>query len=417
MIWRAPWTMKPGLIVMAILLANASINNSSKTLQQAADMQVGTLKDKQTRMALLEANKKAALAAWQAIPKHEHVSKARLYSAAQALREVTQSAYDECHKGWSGNTRGPKCEGIEAQRAAQAAKVDALSRDKDLTDQEDELRQTFTIIDSKLQAEGAKVDDDLSKVKAAPFPQLLANIHVISQEVAEGASKDQPTLDALTMEFQAWFGAPASVGLVFWIFGLFTGTTTEADKRVAEHMPEIAKGAVESLAAALPNVPLTAVPAASDDTAEAASVERDYIYSQMEPDHSPEAVLGIVGQEMPEILKTPKTKRQIIARAALDNDPDASYERKARRKVASPDSVQLWHKERCTDRDGRALWQKELYDDFVAWCEKMNLKAIKQEAFGKVLREELDISFEKAPSNRYRYSGIGLRPNLRIVAA
>ena len=235
MIWRAPWVMKPGIIVMAILLANASINNSSKTLQQAADMQVGTLKDKQTRMALLQANKDAAQEAWKRVAAHEHVSAARLENAKAEFEKIAKSADQECATGVTKWTRGSKCEGLEAQRKIQGDKVDKLARDKDLTDQEDELRQAFTIADSKLQAEGAKVEGDLNKAVAAPFPQLLASIHLISQDVAEGASKDQPTLDALTMEFQAWFGAPASVGLVFWIFGLFTGSKTEVERRIVEN--------------------------------------------------------------------------------------------------------------------------------------------------------------------------------------
>lgn len=62
-------------------------------------------------------------------------------------------------------------------------------------------------------------------------------------------------------------------------------------------------------------------------------------------------------------------------------------------------------------------WQKDLYEDFTFWCDRMNLKPIKQAEFGRVLREELGIAFERAPSERYRYSGIGLRPNLRLVEA
>ena len=315
LIWRAPWVTKPGLVIMAILLANASINNSSRTLKHAAELEIGTLKDKKTRMALLKAEKNAAEAAWKALPRIMRSSEATAWERQGRTRRDRESAYDECNRGiikrgLTGETRGPKCEELEAQRKAQGEKVDKLAHDKDLTDQEDDLRRAFTVADTKLQAEGAEVES--TEAPVAPFPQFLANIHIISQDIAVGWSKDQPTTDALTMEFQAWFGAPASVGLVFWIFGLFTGARTEAERRLIEVTKTVAEDRAKVVLSAAPLVERT-----------------DTGTTEMEPDHSPEAVLEIEGEEPPAFVKirrltqrlcqprsTKRTKRRSRARRA-----------------------------------------------------------------------------------------------------
>jgi hypothetical protein len=136
----------------------------------------------------------------------------------------------------------------------------------------------------------------------------------------------------------------------------------------------------------------------------------------MEPDHSEEAVLGIEGGELPAFAEAPQTIMEHMAAAHLKADPERNFDRKARRKVAHEDSVSLWRKDRTVDRDGREYWQHELYADYEAWCEDVNLIPLKQADFGKLLRQ-MGIKNEFKPSRKYKYYGIGLRPNLRVVAA
>jgi hypothetical protein len=393
LIWRAPWVTKPGLVIMAILLANASINNSSKTLKHAADAEIGTLKDKKSRMALLTAQKNAADAAWKRIPQHDHVSAERLASARAEFDQIAHSAQGEC------NPRGPKCERLEGQRKTQGDKVDRLAHDKDLTDQEDDLRRAFTEADAKLQAEGAEVES--TEAPVAPFPQLLANIHIISRDVAVGWSKDQPTTDALTMEFQAWFGAPASVGFVFWLFGLFTSSKSEVERRLVEVAKEVAEERAKVVLSAVPHAP----------------VERVTGVAQMEPDHSEEAVLGIEGEELPAFAQAPRTIAEANAAAFVKHDPDRNYDRKARTlKEASPDSVRQWFKERIVGRVGRSTKSQDAIADYEAWCEAMNVKPVNPTRFGLVLKNELGVEKE-GKSGRVKYLNIGLRPAaLRVVA-
>ena len=406
LIWRAPWITKPGLVVMAILLANASINNSSRTLKQAADAEIGTLKDKKTRMALLTANKTAAQTAWQKIPAHDHVSAERLAAAKAEFEQIAQSAQGECSTGLTKWKRGPKCEILEGQRKTQGDKVDALAKAKDLTDQEDDLRRAFTEADTQLQKEGAEVES--TEAPVAPFPQFLANIHVVSQDVAVGWSKDQPTTDALTMEFQAWFGAPASVGFVFWIFGLFTCSKTEAERRILKVTQAVTEDRARDILTATnqDGITLANVPGAgADDKAE----------MEADPD-SPEAVLEIEGDKLPEFAHAPETDAQAVAAAILKADPDRSYERKApRRKPASKDSVRLFYKEMVIKRPGCATDSKRFRASYKAWCEDLNLTPVNQTVFGNVLRDEFGI--QKKGSGRVKYLDIDLRPAaLRAVS-
>ena len=108
----------------------------------------------------------------------------------------------------------------------------------------------------------------------------------------------------------------------------------------------------------------------------------------MDP-HSPEAVLEIEGEELPAFAKNPETVAEAAAGALLRADPHKTYGRKARkRKAPHKSSVILWAKERTFPCPGRHLWSTNAREDYVRWCEELNLDPVNRTLFGIVVRDE-----------------------------
>ena len=64
----------------------------------------------------------------------------------------------------------------------------------------------------------------------------------------------------------------------------------------------------------------------------------------------------------------------------------------------------------------RSTGKHELYADYEAWCEDVNVPPVNPTQFGLVLKNELGVEKE-GKSGRVKYLNIGLRPAaLRVVA-
>jgi hypothetical protein len=299
------------------------------------------------------------------------------------------------------DVRGPKCGEFEGKVEAQGQLVDRLGRDKKLTDDMKGYEKAIT--DLKKELAGLGTETEAGKARLDPFPGFLLEMGFVSDKTARALTDNRPITDSLTMEAQAWFGAPASVGFIFWLFSLLVCDKTEAERRMVEVVKAAAEERAESVLAAAGQEGVT--PTAPKPAADP------------EPDHhSPEAVLGIEGEELPAFAHAPETVAEATAAAILKADPHKTYGRKARGKPkeASKDSVRQWRKEMVINRPG--CKNGSLRPSYEAWCEDMNVAPVNPTVFGRMLREEF--GFEKTGSRgRACYLDVDLRPAaLRAVS-
>lgn len=317
----------------------------------------------------------------------------------RAAEEIKKSAYDECHTGQQGMTRGSKCVGLEQKRDAKLQELADAQTQKDLTDNLVGIEIAITKDKDELKDLGPKVEhtNELSE-----WTHFLASLHVMSAETAKTLTDFKPVTDTLAAElFGCAMTVPCILGWI-WLFGLFTVHRSEAERIMVENSQAVAAELAKATAATV------------QQTAEAPAAPS----RQAELDHSEEAVLGIEGEDLPAFAEAPQTVFEHMAAAHLKADPDKSFERKARRKKApSKDSVRLWIKENTVPREGRFVWSTDATPDYESFCEDRNLTPVAPQTFGVVIRDEFpDIIVEKK-SGRVKYHGIGLRHNLKVVSA
>ena len=388
---------KLGVAVMSLFIGYTTLDNACFMQKQAKEVRNDAPRQKADRIAQLESEIENGEKAYKQVPPHDYVMVATVKSAEAALEALKKSAYDECHTGVFGNTRGPKCDGLEKRRDAKAEEVEKLQRNADLTQRATEIEAALSQLKNERKALGAAPESTGAEME--PIPALLARLHFISPEAGQVLTEFKPTTDAVTMELTAWFAAPAAIIAIFKMFSFFTCHRGEAERR----MVEIAKSAAEERA----KVVLSSVPHSSVAVSP----------STMEPDHSEEAVLGIEGEELPAFAQAPRTVAEATAAALLKADPSKQPVRKARtRKTATPDSVKQWFKERIVERVGRNTKSQDARADYEAWCSDMNVPPVNPTQFGLVLKNELGVEKE-GKSGRVKYLNIGLRPAaLRVVA-
>ena len=407
------------LIIPAMVLALwMNAGNGTETQTMAHDARNSSAVKHNARVETLTTQIADNTAAWNAAPKpKKRTTQAMVDILDKAAKADEKSAYDECHQGTMGWTRGPKCGELEQRRDKANEKVAEAQADKEATDFLVGIEAAISADKAELKELGPKVEhtDSLSV-----WTEFLASLHILTVEQAKTLTKFKPVTDTIGAEaFASCMTVPCLIGWVC-LFGLFTCHRGEAERRMVENSQAVAEELAKATAAAAQQVAavqteaheakavLSAVP-------QAPVVGHDNVMT-MEPDHSEEAVLGIEGGELPAFAEAPQTIMEHMAAAHLKADPERNFDRKARRKVAHEDSVSLCRKDRTVDRDRREYWQHELYADYEAWCEDLNLIPLKQANFGKLLRQ-MGVKNEFKPSRKYKYYGIGLRPNLRVVAA
>lgn len=396
------------LLVMCLIIGYVNINNATGTMGSARDAKTDAARQKIDRATRLDAEIATGTKAYQQVPAHRYVTEAAVKTAETALATLKKSAEDECHTGTFGMTRGPRCSDLEKRRDAKAEELVQLQADKDLTDRATAIEVEITNLKKERETLGAAPEHVDAETER--FVGFLALLHIVSQDQAKAFSENKPVIDAICMELMAFIGPSSLIIGLFVLFGKIPTSQAEMHKRLLEVTQAVTERSAKGILAAESGggVVLTNVPNVEIDSARAI---------EMNPD-SPEAVLGIEGEELPAFAHNPETVAEAAAAAILKADPDKSFERKARRKKpASKDSVRLWVKEATVPREARFVWSNDAGPDYKEFCVKRNLTPVPPQTFGKVIKDEFPhITVERVPGNRSKYYGIGLRNNLKIVS-
>jgi hypothetical protein len=401
-----PFLSKALMVAVAMLLLHGSLKNSAGIQARDREARNSPYSTEAARIDWLDKRIAGLQATWKSLTKHEGDPLPDIVVASAELEALKQSADAECHFGKFGRTRGPKCERAEADRRAKSTEVQSLIG-AHMSEVQAEL--------PGLQRERATYPEKPREVDAEQ-EQITAFYSSFGfPGTAEFTKKHDAMIEALTMDLMVMTFLWPSLMALFRIFGAVSANRGEAERRVFECIPEFAE-AVASVAAQV--VPKSAPEPAHEPAAE---VEEKRVGGwgsvvSEPPAQSEEKVLDIVGRDAPVFAEAPVTPMEKIAAKALEKDPERPAGKKARRKTKSKDSVKLWHKERIIARYGRSAMQGDLYADYERWCEDMNLIPEKAGAFGKVLREELEVRSEFTPGRRYKYHDIGLKPYLVAVA-
>jgi RFX DNA-binding domain len=387
---------KLGLSLMALFMGYATLNNACNVQKEGNEARRDGPRQKAEKIARLD-NKIAGLqnAFAQAKKPANRTTKAMVDVLQKQADELIKSADNAC--GWGRNRT--KCKTLEGQRNDKLAEVAKLQADKDLTDMLVTIEGELWTAKQARDAEGAA--PTITGKELERLPGVLADFG-IPLWFAQALSDHNPETESMGMELVAMFGAPASVLVIFRLFGLCVSTKTEARDRMLKHLEKMSEAEVKT---ALPPAP----------------VERPEIRTeQMEPDHSEESVLKIEGKELPEFVHAPEGDAERIAAGALKAAPEYAFGRKARRpQPRNKDSARLYIKENTVPRDGRFIWASDAIAGYEAMCKEMNLEPISGNAFGRMMNsgEFPHIRVERLSSGRTKYHGIGLRNNFKVVAA
>ncbi len=390
----APGASKIGVVIASLFIAYVTLDNACKVQEEGRETKLEAPRQKADRIARLDAEIESATKAYQQVPAHEYVLPTTVKAAETALTELKASAYDECHKGTFGMTRGAKCEGLEGKRDAKADEIEKFQRNADLTRRATDIEIELTRLKNERKDLGV-VSENAGSILAG-LPAFVADMGFpITGNVM---AKHHPKIVAACAELVAWIFAPLSVASIFWLFSLLVCEKSEADR----HMVKVLGSVAEERA----KVALSVVPSASI---------QNWTGEEMQPDQSPAAVLEIEGDDPPAFVRNPQTKTEAVLAGVFRADPDKPKARRARtKKPAHRDSVLLFHKERMLDRPGRSVSSEVALDAYGAFCADRNLAPVPPQTFGRVMTE---LKIEKGKSGgKIKYLNIDLRPALRVVS-
>ena len=390
---------KCGIVLASVFIIFTNVSNGVGTQAGARDARNEAPRQTSDRIARLDREITELNAAFKALPDHAYTTEAIVKTANDQAVTLRKSADEECHRGLLGNTRGPKCASLEQRRDAAQQDLAQVEKDKATTDRRVNIEAELWKAKKEREALGAApvhVDAEMEV-----FGGFLSSLGVITPSQAKSLSVNKPVIEAVCMELMAAFLTAPSIMGVFMLFGLFTSTKAEADRRMIEVTQAVVANAAPAAIAAVSPQPIAAIPA-----------------PVAVPDHSPEAILGIVGgEQLPAFAENPETVAEAAAAALLKADPHRKPQRRARKLMAaSRESVVLWHKERAYPAQGRKIESRVARADYETWCEELNLTAVNPTVFGLVLRDELNVPKE-GKSGRVRYLNLALRPaSLRVIS-
>ncbi len=404
---RAPWSGKIGIAVMAFFIAYTTLDNACNVQEEGRATKNDAPRQRADRIVRLEAEITSGDRAFQQVPAHEYVLATEVKTAEAALETLKKSANEECHRGLLGNTRGPKCEEWERKRDTKAGEVEKLQHNADLTQRATDIEVALSQLRRDRKAEGAA--PEITGTELERFPALLADFGV-PMGFAKALSDHHPEIVATTQELIAWFGSPAAVAFVFWLFGLLTCSKTEAEKRVHEVAKMVGEDhAARAVAAANQN----------EDREHEIACAADPIEAEIfEPDHA--AALGIEGEDFPAHVENPRNELEAMSAAFLKADKSKKPRRAPKKTPAHDSSVVLWAKERTFTCPGRHLWSDVATPDYREWCADRNLEPVSPQRFGIVMRREVLLDKENGAERRggkTKYFDIGLNAaGLKVVA-
>jgi len=402
--------VQKALIIAAMCGAvwmNLSTGTATQTLSH--DDRNNAARKHNERIAWLDKEIENNTKVWQDIQAQPHkvATQATVDVIEKAAKTLEKRAYDECHAGTFGMTRGPRCAELEKQHAAKLDELTKAQADKDLTDRANSIELATQVLKNERKELGSEAEHP---DEPSVWTKFLSSLGVFSAETAKTLTEFKPVTDTIAAElFGCGMTAPCIIGC-FWLFGMFTCHTGEAEERVKEvaqaAAAEKAKAALESVKPS--GIVLTDAPKAPANN----------LFEEMEPDTpSLESILEIEGAEPPAFVENPETVAEAAAAAFIKADPHKKQERKARtKKAASRDSVKLWHKERAFECEGRRTRSTDATSDYRRWCKERNLTPVSPQTFGHVMRKELGI-LKSETDGRVTYLNMGLRPAaLRVVS-
>ena len=272
------WVKAAGLFVMSLFIVYVNINNATGTIGHARDAKADAPRQKIERIARLDKEIENNTQAWREIPKHKIVTEAQVKTADAALETLKKSAYDECHTGTFGMTRGPRCASLEQRRDAKAEELVSLQADKDLTDRATAIEVEITKLKKERVDLGAAPEHIDAETER--FVGFLALLGIATQDQAKAFSENKPVIDAITMELMAWFGTPSAMIGIFVLFGKMASSQREMDRRMLEVTQAVAATTAKEMFAAADHggiVLKDAPQVAANDDGEKAELDRTHL--------------------------------------------------------------------------------------------------------------------------------------------
>jgi hypothetical protein len=377
------------------------------------------------RIEFLEKQIKDNEKAWKEATKPaKRTSKAAVDVLAKAAKSIEDSKNSECATG-----RGNKCSILEHDLATAISNLTTAQADKDATDNLVTIEKALSDDKDELKRLGPKIEhaNELSV-----WTQFLASLHVMSKETAKTLTDFKPVTDTIAAElFGCGMTVPCILGWI-WLFGLFTCTRGEADRRMAELGKDIAGDRAKIVLSAMSQSAVDDFEAGEKETpsrnCEGAPLTPKpafrfpmYDDSPQLPNTPPAESLGIVGEDMPRHMEHPETAAEALAAKMWKLDPDKPKEgRKVRgAKPAEPhadsalDCCRLWF----SRRHGRNTPKPKAYARYKKYCKDTNVLPLKRLAFYAVVAKELSVATKRVSGQScFADMGINDQPALRAVA-
>ena len=314
------------LIIPAMVLALwMNAGNGTETQTMAHDARNSSAIKHNARVEALTTQIADNTAAWNAAPKpKKRTTQAMVDILDKAAKADEKSAYDECHQGTMGWTRGPKCGELEQRRDKANEKVAEAQADKEATDFLVGIEAAISADKAELKELGPKVEHtDSSSV----WTEFLASLHIMSADTAKTLTEFKPVTDTIGAEaFASCMTVPCLIGWV-WLFGLFTCHRGEAERRMVENSQAVAEELAKATAAAVQQAAVQ--PEAHEAKVVLSAVPRAPVATScpaqqvIEPDHSEEAVLGIRGRRTPGLCRSAANHHGAHGGSALEGRPGA----------------------------------------------------------------------------------------------
>jgi len=161
---------KLGIAVMSVFIGYTTLDNACFMQKQQREVGNDAPRQKADRIARLDTEIENGERVYKQVPPHDYVLATTVKSAETALEALKKSAYDECHSGTFGMTRGPRCSELERKRDAKGEEIEKLQHSADLTQRATDIEVAFGQLKSERKALGGPLR--AQEPKWSPFPRL-----------------------------------------------------------------------------------------------------------------------------------------------------------------------------------------------------------------------------------------------------
>jgi hypothetical protein len=146
-IWKSrdvTFFWKAGGLLTVVLCVWTNVGTGTVTQTHGQDERNNAARAHNERIAWLDKEIENNTTAWQTISVHKVVTQATINTIEKAAKDLEKSAYDECHTGLGGWTRGKNCDALEKKRDAKLEELAKAQADKDLTDRANGIELALT---------------------------------------------------------------------------------------------------------------------------------------------------------------------------------------------------------------------------------------------------------------------------------